>query len=127
MQGMRRTAVIAGHLHRLQLDCDALLSSPLRRAVQTAELGVVAGLASHVTLEASLAPGGDPLPLLQAGRWRRLGLVGHEPDLGNLASSLLGAPPGTITLRKAGVALLRLSSGGASLQLLIGPRFLDRS
>ncbi|MEX0589402.1 MAG: phosphohistidine phosphatase SixA, partial [Cyanobium sp.] len=111
-------------LVRLELACDQLVSSPLRRAVQTAELGVSAGLASQFSIEACLAPGEDPRPLLQAGAWRRLGLVGHEPDLGELASSLLGAPPGTITLRKAGVALIRLGPGGASLQLLIGPRLL---
>jgi phosphohistidine phosphatase len=115
---------MAEQLHRLQLDCDLLLSSPLRRAWQTAELGVAAGLASAFGLEPSLAPGHDPRPLLEAGSWGRLGLVGHEPDLGDLAASLLGAPPGTISLRKAGAALIRLGPAGASLELLIGPRLL---
>jgi phosphohistidine phosphatase len=123
-RGIRRTAAMAEQLHRLQLDCDLLLSSPLRRALQTAELGVAAGLASAFVLEPSLAPGHDPRPLLEAGSWRRLGLVGHEPDLGDLAASLLGAPPGTIPLRKAGAALIRLGPAGASLELLIGPRLL---
>jgi phosphohistidine phosphatase len=123
-EGIRRTAAVAEQLHRLQLDCDQLLSSPLRRAVQTAELGVGAGLAAGFEVEASLAPGGDPLLLLQAGPWRRLGLVGHEPDLGRLASSLLGAPAGTITLRKAGIVLIRLGAAGARLEALIGPRLL---
>jgi phosphohistidine phosphatase len=123
-EGIRRTAAVAEQLHRLQLDCDQLLSSPLRRAVQTAELGVGAGLAAGFEVEASLAPGGDPLLLLQAGPWRRLGLVGHEPDLGRLASSLLGAPAGTITLRKAGIVLIRLGAAVARLEALIGPRLL---
>jgi phosphohistidine phosphatase len=115
---------MAQQLHRLQLDCDLLLSSPLRRARQTAELGVAAGLASGLAIEPSLAPGHDPSPLLVGGRWSRLGLVGHEPDLGELAASLLGMPPGTIALRKAGAALIRLGAAGASLELLIGPRLL---
>ena len=123
-QGIRRTAAMAGQLHRLRLDCDLLLSSPLRRARQTAELGVAAGLASRFAIETSLTPGGEPRQLLEKGSWRRLGLVGHEPDLGELAASLLGVPPGTIKLRKAGVVLLRLGSAGASLELLIGPRLL---
>ncbi|MBM5813834.1 MAG: phosphohistidine phosphatase SixA [Cyanobacteria bacterium M_DeepCast_100m_m1_067] len=123
-EGIRRTAAVAEQLHQLQLDCDQLLSSPLRRAVQTAQLGVAKGLASGFGLDARLAPGGDPRPLLQAGSWRRLGLVGHEPDLGQLASSLLGAPAGTITLRKAGIVLIRLGAAGARLEALIGPRLL---
>jgi phosphohistidine phosphatase len=113
-EGRQRTAAVAAELCRLQLHCDRLLSSPLRRALQTAEIGVAAGL----------APGGDPTPLLQAGPWRRLGLVGHEPDLGELASSLLGVPAGTISVRKAGIVLLRLGPTGASLEALIGPRLL---
>lgn len=125
-EGLRRTRVVAEQLVRLGLACDAMLSSPLRRAVQTADLGVAAGLASGFALASALAPGCDPLPLLAQASWRRLALVGHEPDLGDLASRLLAAPPGTIQLRKAGVALLRLGAGPARLQLLIGPRFLDR-
>jgi phosphohistidine phosphatase len=51
-------------------------------------------------------------------------LVGHEPDLGDLAARLIGAPSGTITLKKAGVALLSLGSGLAQLRLLAGPKQL---
>ena len=125
-EGRQRTAAVAAELCRLQLHCDRLLSSPLRRALQTAEIGVAAGLASALELELEdrLAPGGDPRPLLQAGPWRRLGLVGHEPDLGELASSLLGLPAGSISVRKAGIVLLRLGPTGASLEALIGPRLL---
>lgn len=123
-EGIRRTAAVAEQLHRLQFDCDRLLSSPLRRAVETAELGVEAGLADSFAQETSLAPGGDPRPLLKPGSWRRLGLVGHEPDLGDLASRLLGAPAGTIALRKAGIVLIRLGASGARLEALIGPRLL---
>jgi phosphohistidine phosphatase len=123
-EGRQRTAAVAAELCRLQLRCDRLLSSPLRRALQTAEIGVAAGLAGEVVQEDCLAPGGDPRPLLQAGTWRRLGLVGHEPDLGELASGLLGVPAGTISVRKAGIVLLRLGETGASLEALIGPRLL---
>lgn len=123
-EGRLRTEAVAAELCCLQLHCDRLLSSPLRRALQTAEIGVEAGLAPAVVQEIRLAPGGDPRPLLKAGPWRRLCLVGHEPDLGELASSLLGVPVGTISLRKAGIVLLRLGPTGASLEALIGPRLL---
>ena len=66
----------------------------------------------------------------------RLALVGHEPDLGDLAARLLGAPLGSIALRKAGLALLVLprsaqvrltdqaAAGAWRLQLLLTPRTL---
>ena len=65
-----------------------------------------------------------------------MALVGHEPDLGDLAATLLGAPPGSIALRKAGLALLVLprsaqvrladqpAVGAWRLQLLLNPRAL---
>ena len=71
-----------------------------------------------------------------ASRRPRLLLVGHEPDLGDLASALIGAPAGAITLRKSGLALLRCGAPGpdgappdrprplASLRLLLTPALL---
>jgi phosphohistidine phosphatase len=52
--------------------------------------------------------------------------VGHEPDLGQLAARLIGAPTGAVTLKKAGVVLVALPEGGsaARLKLLLSPRSL---
>lgn len=126
--GRQRTRAVLQRLLALELGCDRLLSSPLVRARQTAELAVAAGLAPALELAAALAPGGDPWPALH---WPvgvgRLGLVGHEPDLGDLAATLIGAPPGSLVLKKAGVALLQLDAppspgvGGGRLRLLLGP------
>ena len=85
--------------------------------------GAVAGgealAALPVWLETRAAPPGD---------WPRLVLVGHDPDLSLLATRLLGAPPGTLALRKAGVAVLRLprsaQPGQATLRILLSPRLL---
>jgi phosphohistidine phosphatase len=141
-RGRRRTEAVARRLVELGLGVDRLLSSPLLRARQTAEIAAAAGLAPALELTEALAPGADPLPQLQAW-WptaipagpgpRRLGVVGHEPDLGRLAARLIGAPAGAIALRKAGVALLELHEAGgaegtavspASLRLLLSPRVL---
>jgi phosphohistidine phosphatase len=129
--GRARTQAVVAQLKRLGLACDILLSSPLRRARETAELACAAGLAPAPQLVEGLAPGGDPWPLLPgAASAERVVLVGHEPDLGLLAASLIGAPPGAVALKKAGVALLDLEPGGPAgrprgrLRLLIGPRQL---
>jgi len=140
-RGRRRTERVARRLVDLGLAVDRLLSSPLVRARQTAEIAVAVGLAPELELCGALAPGADPLPQLQAW-WphaaaaaqppRRLGLVGHEPDLGRLAARLIGAREGALALRKAGVVLLELAGAGgaeptapqARLRLLLSPRVL---
>jgi phosphohistidine phosphatase len=120
-----------------------VLSSPLVRARQTAELAVAAGLAPELELAAALAPLADPLPLLERWLgplsprpgWRRLAFVGHEPDLSTLAALLIGVPmalaPQALRLKKAGALLLQWPSapmgtlaGTARLELLLPPRVL---
>lgn len=131
--GRERTARVLERLVALGLTGDALVTSPLRRALQTAELAVQAGLAERLECSDDLAPGADPLPLLARAE-RRLILVGHEPDLSDLAAALCGAPAGCLRLRKAGVILLELppapAAGSAApgahatLSLLLSPRSL---
>ena len=115
--GRRRTEAVLEKLVALGLGVERLIASPLLRARQTAEIAVAAGLAPALELATALEPGGDALPLLAAWlapapaagpalRPLRLALVGHEPDLGDLAARLIGAPAGSIPLRKAGLALL---------------------
>lgn len=137
--GRVRTRAVLERAVGLGLRADRLLSSPLARARQTGEIAREAGLAPALELAQALEPGGDPLPLLPvwltqaegaAAAPCRLVLVGHEPDLGLLAARLLGAPPGAIALRKAGLALLRLPvvptgaalAGTARLEWLMRPK-----
>jgi phosphohistidine phosphatase len=124
--GRQRTAAVLERLLQLNLQCQQLVSSPLVRARQTAELAVAAGLAPDLQLAEGLAPDGDPWPLLcwPAGV-QRLALVGHEPDLGDLAAALIGAPPSALVLKKAGIVLLQITAVSprpqARLRLLLGP------
>ena len=142
-EGRDRTSRVIERLVSLDLACDLVLSSPLVRARQTAELAVAAGLAPELELAAALAPLADPLPLLERWLgplsprpgWKRLALVGHEPDLSTLAALLIGVPmaqaPQALQLKKAGAALLQWSAppagtllGTARLALLLPPRAL---
>lgn len=147
-EGVERTSRVIQSLVWLDLTCDLVLSSPLVRARQTAELALAGGLAPELELAAALAPLADPLPLLERWLeplsprqgWRRLALVGHEPDLSTLAALLIGVPmaqaPQALQLKKAGVALLQCCvppvsgrgssglAGSARLALLLPPRAL---
>ena len=128
-RGMRRTQQVVRQLRMLDVQADALISSPYQRARQTAELAIQAGLAPSICLDSALQPGGDPWPLVSRLSGCCL-LVGHEPDLSTLAATLIGAPSGSLRLRKAGYCHLswpaHLSDprGQAELKALLRPRLL---
>jgi phosphohistidine phosphatase len=88
---MRRIAV---GLRRLGVAPDVVLSSPLRRAEETAAI-VTSTLARQLDVEnyPLLAPGHAALEVLKGlphhRAAREVVLVGHQPELGELASQLL--------------------------------------
>jgi phosphohistidine phosphatase len=76
-----------------------VVSSPLVRALQTAEIIAaatkLADRGGTVDLLADLAPGGDAAGFVHeqfAQKKKRVMLVGHEPDLSALVARLVGEP-----------------------------------
>ncbi len=133
-RGIARFRKAVAGLAVLDLGIEEVLTSPLVRARQTAEL-LAAGVPEHprvATLEA-LAPGHSPpdiaSAIVGATRRRCLALVGHEPDLGALAAFLIGARQ-AIPLKKGGVCRIdvRALSAGPSgvLVWLATPTILRR-
>ena len=128
-RGRLRTRAVVRQLRRLGFAADELVTSPYRRALETAEEAVQAGLSPSLQITEALAPGGDPWLVLRGLKGSCL-LVGHEPDLGDLASALIGARTGRVRLRKAGFCHLRWCAdlkdprGMADLQALLRPRLL---
>jgi phosphohistidine phosphatase len=102
---------------------DEIFTSPLVRAVQTAEL-LAAGLDGKPTVRPldSLAPGHPPATTLthlaKAARGERMALVGHEPDLGELAAYLIGAER-PLPFRKGGACRIDVVALGAKTGSLI--------
>lgn len=127
--GKRRTWEVVRQLRLLNVRADMLISSPYRRARETAQLAILAGLADSMQLDSALEPGCDPWPLLSRLTGCCL-LVGHEPNLSTLAATLIGAPGGSLRLRKAGYCHLSWPAdlpdprGEAELQALLRPRLL---
>lgn len=107
---------------------DAILASPLVRALGTAE--IVAGhLGLEVTVDARL---GGPLDLatverilMDADGPRRPLLVGHDPDFSEIVSMLVGAP---VHMRKATLARVDVErpfeTGTGELRWLLPPELL---
>jgi len=95
-EGKEKMREIAGGLKRMGFEVDWIVTSPLVRAVETA--GIIAeSLASSVPVDVcdAMRPGGSPEALLaflaKRPNCRRVLVVGHEPDLSELAARLIGA------------------------------------
>ncbi|MBW4474538.1 MAG: phosphohistidine phosphatase SixA [Stenomitos rutilans HA7619-LM2] len=136
-EGKQKMQQIAQRLHGLELRFALILTSPLVRARQTAELLRKATLADSLQETPDLAPGGSLTTWLDwLQEWRSppqtkaLALVGHEPDLSTWAETLLwGEAVGALRLKKAGIIGLTLPDqqspiGNSSLFWLTPPRFL---
>jgi len=133
-EGIRRFEPVARRLGVLLPEVDRLLTSPLRRARQTADILARETAWPPAVEEAALAGGGDSFGVIGLlGELHRAGsgrvvLVGHEPDLSELvATSLTGQPDLPIVeMKKGGAALLRFShaprAGTGLLRWLLPPR-----
>ncbi|MDQ3069445.1 MAG: phosphohistidine phosphatase SixA [Acidobacteriota bacterium] len=107
-RGVTRLKETAAGLKDIGVKFDLILTSPLARARQTAEV-LQQGVSRSALIEETrlLAPGGAPADLIELLRskkkLRRIALVGHEPDLGQLAAFLVGARA-PLVFKKGGVA-----------------------
>jgi phosphohistidine phosphatase len=110
----------------------ALLSSPLPRARQTADLAAKAWGKVTVTETTALAGGTFEelaLALAPFGPRDTVAIVGHEPDLSEVLARLLGtaAHSDRLTFRKGGAALVDVPGPlpeGGSLIWFVPPRVL---
>ncbi|HEX2766490.1 MAG TPA: histidine phosphatase family protein [Candidatus Limnocylindria bacterium] len=111
---------------RLHLRPDVVLTSPLTRAVQTAELFCEA-IGGRPTLDDRLRPGASWAELAQAMAAqpdaRRVLFVGHEPDLSAAVALLSGAA--SVRMRKGGIACVEFygvpEPGSGEIAWLIDP------
>ena len=131
-EGMSSMRKEARGLARLGILLDVVLSSPLVRARQTAEL-VAGGLEPRppiVNVE-SLTPDGSYAAVVadleKHARKRRIALVGHEPAIGELAARLIGSRH-SFEFKKGAVCRIDVEaippSGPGNLRWLLTPKVL---
>jgi phosphohistidine phosphatase len=115
--GVRKTNRVAVGLQHLGVKPDLILSSPLRRAEETARLlGDILAPKLRIELYPPLGGGFGAEDIVRGLRVHRqareLVLVGHQPDLGELASYMLTGSPNLTPLpfKKAGVAAIEVGS-----------------
>jgi len=135
-RGEERTRAAASGLCRMIGAPRArIMTSPFARAARTAEL-LRECSRGRATVEESalLVPGGPFRPVIAMLEKCRAGetliLVGHEPDLGKLAGTLLFGAPHPLPLRKAGACVIAfvgaVAPGKAALLGFYPPRVLRR-
>jgi|ERR671933_92521 phosphohistidine phosphatase len=137
-KGRDKTVKVAKQLHERDLRFDLILTSPLVRARETAAILQDAGLASKVEEFTALTPDGDIYAWVswleershRAISDKCLALVGHQPNLGNWAETLVwGYAKEKLVLKKAGVIGINIPDTGSpigqsELFLLTSPKWL---
>jgi phosphohistidine phosphatase len=131
-EGMSRLRRSARALARLGVSFDVILTSPLVRTRQTADI-VAAGFSPKppvVNVDA-LAPDGSSAAVLaelenQAKR-KRIAIVGHEPGIGELGARLIGTRH-EMEFKKGAIARVDVEQlppkGPGVLRWFISPKFL---
>lgn len=119
-EGIRKTKRVAKRLYELDIRFDLILTSPLVRARQTAEILQSLRLSKQLERSVYLAPEGDFdgwLEWLQSWQQeggKQLAIVGHEPDLGEWAERLVwGEIKHHLVVKKAGVIGVLLPDTGS--------------
>ena len=134
-KGIKRTRQLANALRQMEITFDVIITSPLIRAHQTAEIVARSlDLEKQLRIASQLAPDHpltDVVALIQMAppKTQAMLMVGHEPGMSRLISLLCtGGPHLGLTLKKGGLCRLQLeevkSGPCATLEWLLSPRHL---
>ena len=148
--GKRHCLHLAHVLNALKINFDLVVSSPLKRSLQTAQLvGTETGYEAKLLISNALAPTAAyehfQKLLRECGPYENVLVVGHNPNITEFLGRLVagpGASAGTgagaevtdgeqelperarIRLRKGSMTRLSLQRGPATLQWLLDPRMV---
>lgn len=121
-EGRTRMRGAAAGLRALGVGVDLVLTSPLERARETAAIVAEAMGGVELRILDELAAGAAPTSVLQALRPHRglaaIALVGHQPDLGYLASQLMTgrADACPLPFKKGAIACFDVTTGAGALR-----------
>jgi phosphohistidine phosphatase len=130
--GIKKLQKSAKALEALEVGFDHIITSPLLRTKQTADV-FAEGLTSKPSVSTSdaLAPAGTPAGVIQElgkhMRKARIALVGHEPNIGELAARLIGSRV-PLEFKKGGICRIDFDvfppKGRGQLRWFVPPRML---
>jgi phosphohistidine phosphatase len=110
-EGREKLLRVLKRAHAAGVNPGAILSSPYKRALETAEVAAeVLGFQGEIERTQTLVPEASPYDTWEEIRARRSGasvlLASHEPLMSSLAAFLLGCPALQVDMKKA--ALVRI-------------------
>jgi phosphohistidine phosphatase len=132
--GIARLRKEARALDQLGVSFDQILSSPLVRARQTADVfAEIMKAKPPVAITDALTPAGSPAAVIQElSKYMRkasVALVGHEPNMGELAAHLIGAKI-PLPFKKGAIARIEFAvfppKGKGQLAWFVTPRMLRK-
>ena len=127
-EGKEQCVLMARMLSALKVQVDAVISSPLKRAMQTAQyVSTELGYDGKVEMSKALLPNADFTAfqdmLMKYAKHEGLLAVGHNPILYQFLGRLITGEGGaSIRMRKGSIARVDLDHHPARLQWLIDPR-----
>lgn len=118
-EGIEKTRGVAAGLRKLGVQPDVILSSPLRRAVETAEIAAkeLGQAKGKIRRTEALLPEADPAALLKEAAQLRADQIlcaGHAPHLDEFIAHAVGVRSAFTALKKAGAACLEFNFPAAS-------------
>jgi phosphohistidine phosphatase len=132
-EGKQQCLLVAGYLNAMRVNFDVVVSSPLKRSLQTAALVAnEMGFEQKIIVETSLEPG-SKLADFEAMLHRYAGhesvlVVGHNPNISQFAGSLVAVPPrnsrANVRMRKGTVARIDMTRRPCQLLSLVDTRLL---
>jgi phosphohistidine phosphatase len=135
-EGKRHCLHLAHVLNSMQLNFDLVVSSPLKRSLQTAQLvGTETGHESKILISNALSPTADfqqfQRLLRECEQYENLLVVGHNPNITSFVGQLLSPPHiqdelagARFRLRKGTLARITLERNHATLQWMLDPRIV---
>ena len=130
-EGRKKLAAVLRLAKRAKVQPELIISSPLVRAVQTAEMArEILGVESPVQQTQVLVPEGSPPKVWSELRGLRnldaVLLAGHEPLLSELTAWLLGSPTLRVHMTKAALVCVETDHFGpdphGTLRWMLTPR-----
>lgn len=140
-EGKQQCILVGSYLNAFSVQFDLIVSSPLKRALQTASLvGTETGYDSKILISDALTPAAGVTNfqklVASLARYENVLMVGHNPNISMFLGSLIGgrtindlgitgnsARP-RIRLRKGAIARVDFSQRPGTLQWLVDPRIL---
>jgi phosphohistidine phosphatase len=131
--GKSQCLQLAHVLNAMKIGFDLVVSSPLKRSMQTAQLvATETGFEQKILTTGALAPNATFAQfqrlLRECDPYENVLVVGHNPNLTQFLGQLLAGPTETtvpgVRLRKGTLARVSIQRGPAVLQSLLDPRIV---